>query len=139
LRPLGPRVTLTVSARILTPRSIARRAVSSKNRLFPIRDYFFSMMARTSRAERTRYSSLLYLTSVPPYLLYRTTSPTWTSIGIRTPSSKRPGPTATTVPSCGFSLAVSGITKPEAVVCSASLAFTTIRSSSGLMLLLLRT
>ncbi|CAB4782852.1 unannotated protein [freshwater metagenome] len=29
LRPLGPRVTLTVSARILTPRSIARRALSS--------------------------------------------------------------------------------------------------------------
>src|SRR5690625_7346729 len=30
LRPLGPRVTLTVSARVLSPRSIPRRASSSK-------------------------------------------------------------------------------------------------------------
>ncbi len=30
---------------------------------------YFSMIASTSRAERTRYSSLLYFTSVPPYLL----------------------------------------------------------------------
>jgi len=30
LRPLGPRVTLTVSARMFTPRSIPRRAFSSK-------------------------------------------------------------------------------------------------------------
>ena len=29
----------------------------------------FSMMARTSRAERMRYSSPEYFTSVPPYLL----------------------------------------------------------------------
>src|SRR3712207_4295270 len=48
----------------------------------------------------------------------------------------RPGPTAMTVPSCGFSLAVSGMTRPEAVVVSASLAWTTTRSSSGLMLTL---
>src|SRR3954452_14697565 len=45
----------------------------------------------------------------------------------------RPGPTATTSPSCGFSLAVSGITSPEAVVCSASTCWMTMRSSSGLM------
>src|SRR6201992_296738 len=48
----------------------------------------------------------------------------------------RPGPTARTVPSCGFSLAVSGMTMPEAVVVSASLACTTRRSSRGLMLTL---
>src|SRR3954452_14776897 len=66
-----------------------------------------------------------------------TTSPTCTSSGTRLPlSSTRPGPTATTVPSCGFSLAVSGMTRPEAVVVSASLAWTTTRSSSGLMLTL---
>src|SRR3712207_3018211 len=66
-----------------------------------------------------------------------TTSPTLTSSGTRLPlSSTRPGPTATTVPSCGFSLAVSGMTRPEAVVVSASLAWTTTRSSSGLMLTL---
>src|SRR2546421_11510465 len=45
----------------------------------------------------------------------------------------RPGPTARTVPSCGFSLAVSGITRPDAVVVSASFAWTTMRSSSGLI------
>src|SRR6266545_3559376 len=95
------------------------------------------MIARTSRADSTRYSSPEYLTSVPPYLLYRTTSPTETSSGTRLPlSSKRPGPTAMTVPSCGFSFAVSGMTMPEAVVVSASFAWTTRRSSSGLMLTL---
>src|SRR4029453_13074877 len=63
-----------------------------------------------------------------------TVSPTLTSIGTRLPlSSTRPGPTAMTVPSCGFSLAVSGITSPDAVVVSASLAWTRIRSSSGLI------
>src|SRR5581483_6888660 len=70
---------------------------------------------------------------VPPYLEYRTTSPSLTSSGRRWPSSKRPGPTARTTPSCGFSLAVSGMTRPEAVVCSASSGLTTTRSSSGLM------
>src|SRR2546430_1387139 len=92
------------------------------------------MMASTSRAESTRYSSPWYLTSVPPYLLYSTTSPTLTSIGTRLApaSSKRPGPTARTSPSWGFSLAVSGITRPDAVVCSASSVRTTMRSSSGL-------
>src|SRR4051794_5953937 len=96
------------------------------------------MTASTSRADRTRYSSPLYLTSVPPYLLYSTLSPTLTSSGTRAPSSNRPGPTARTVPSWGFSLAVSGMTRPEAVVVSASLAWTTMRSSSGLMATLVR-
>ena len=60
---------------------------------------------------------------------------TLTSIGTRLEpaSSKRPGPTARTSPSWGFSLAVSGITSPDAVVCSASSGRTTIRSSSGLI------
>ena len=49
-------------------------------------------------------------------------------------SSMRPGPIATTSPSWGFSLAVSGMTRPEAVVCSASSVWTTMRSSRGLML-----
>src|SRR5450830_1430532 len=63
-----------------------------------------------------------------------TLSPTATSSGTRLPlSSTRPGPTARTSPSWGFSLALSGITIPEAVVFSASSALTTIRSSSGLM------
>jgi len=63
-----------------------------------------------------------------------TLSPTATSSGIRTPlSSTRPGPTARTSPSWGFSLALSGMTRPEAVVVSASSVLTTIRSSRGLM------
>ena len=45
----------------------------------------------------------------------------------------RPGPTARTSPSWGFSFAVSGMTRPDAVVCSASSVRTTTRSSSGLM------
>src|ERR1700752_4869937 len=54
---------------------------------------YFSMTASTSRAESTRYSSPESLTSVPPYLLYSTTSPTLTSTGTRAPlSSTRPGP-----------------------------------------------
>ena len=71
--------------------------------------------------------------SVPPYLEKTTRSPTLTSSGIRaSPSSlNRPGPTATTSASWGFSLAVSGITRPDAVTCSASMGRTTMRSSSG--------
>src|ERR671929_29969 len=50
-----------------------------------------------------------------------TTSPTETSSGTRLPlSSTRPGPTAMTVPSWGFSLAVSGMTRPEAAVARAA-------------------
>src|SRR5215469_14311634 len=163
LRPLGPSVTLTASASLSTPRSSARRASSSKSRLLAMQHLgwlsvddlfllggglrgvvprsppqvlaYFSMTASTSRAESTRYSSPAYFTSVPPYLLYSTTSPTLTSMGTRLvpASSNRPGPTAMTSPSCGFSLAVSGITSPDAVVCSASSGRTTIRSSSGLI------
>src|SRR4051794_41434045 len=64
-----------------------------------------------------------------------TLSPTATSSGTRLPwSSMRPGPIAWTSPAWGFSLAVSGMTRPKAVVCSASSGLTTIRSSRGLML-----
>ena len=93
LRPLGPSVTLTVSARELTPRSRLRRAPSSNSRILAICASllfssvrcveprprrsgtgarcagigYFSTTARTSRADRSRYSSPLYLISVPPY------------------------------------------------------------------------
>src|SRR6478609_815699 len=64
-----------------------------------------------------------------------TLSPTFTSSGTRLPlSSMRPGPMLRTSPSWGFSFAVSGMTRPEAVVCSASRGLTTMRSSRGLML-----
>src|SRR5829696_10073041 len=90
--------------------------------------------ARMSRALSSSNSLPSYLTSVPPYLLKITTSPSATSSGTRLPlSSTRPGPVASTLPSCGFSLAVSGMTRPEAVVCSASSGSTRMRSSSGLI------
>src|ERR1700750_1190954 len=162
LRPRGPSVTLTASASLSTPRSSERRASSSNSRILGIYylnlrldrvlsqradalrraepperagTNYLSMTWSASRAESTRSSSPAYFTSVPPYLLYSTTSPTLTSIGTRLvpASSKRPGPTARTSPSWGFSLAVSGVTRPDAVVCSASSGWTTMRSSSGLM------
>src|SRR3954452_17845195 len=43
-----------------------------------------------------------------------------------------PSPTASTLPLCGFSFAVSGRTIPEAVVVSSSTALTIRRSPSGL-------
>src|SRR6266704_606444 len=117
------------------PQVLSQHACPRNRRTGMLTGYYFSMTARTSRAESTRYSSPEYFTSVPPYLLYSTMSPTLTSIGTRLDpaSSKRPGPTARTSPSWGFSLAVSGMTRPDAVVCSASSGLTTIRSSSGLI------
>ena len=55
-------------------------------------------------------------------------SPTFTVVG----SSFFPGPTATTVPSCGFSLAVSGMMIPEAVLVSAAVGSTNTLSANGL-------
>src|SRR6201746_336618 len=54
------------------------------------------------------------------------------SSGRRVPSSlMAPSPTATTLPFCGFSLAVSGRTMPLAVVASSSIALTISRSPRG--------
>src|SRR5205823_13059311 len=90
--PLGPSVMATASASLLTPASSARRASSPNFKSFeatgfllledgtgPGADarepssrrwlgYFLPTTARTSRADRIRYSSPLTLTSVPPYL-----------------------------------------------------------------------
>src|ERR1051326_4242129 len=95
LRPRGPSVTFTVSASLLTPRSSERRASSSNSRILGIENSstyrldrvhgppggaqgprraascYFSMTASTSRAESTRYSSPLYLTSVPHRIRHR--------------------------------------------------------------------
>src|SRR4051794_33892199 len=61
-----------------------------------------------------------------------TWSPTATDSSPRLPlSSNLPGPTASTLPRCGFSLAESGSTMPPAVRSSASTGSTTTRSSSG--------
>ena len=69
-----------------------------------------------------RSSSPSSLTSVPDHLPNSTRSPALTSIGISLPlSSRPPGPTATISPSCGFSLAVSGMMMPPLVFSSASM------------------
>src|SRR5207237_5886830 len=65
-----------------------------------------------------------------------TWSPTETESSPRLPlSSSLPGPTARTLPRCGFSLAVSGRTMPPAVRSSASTGSTTTRSSRGRILI----
>ena len=67
-------------------------------------------MARMSLELRILYSLSLSLISVPPYLLVRTMSPTFTSNGAREPSSlSLPVPRAMTFADMGFSLAVSGM------------------------------
>src|SRR5699024_11885823 len=95
---------------------------------------YFSVTASRSRADSNKNSSPSYLSSVPPYLEKMTVSPSLTPTGVSSPLSfARPGPTATTVASCGFSLAESGITRPDAEVVSASTIWTSTLSSSGLM------
>jgi hypothetical protein len=70
LRPLGPRVTLTASASLLTPASRARRASSSNFRIFAMwAVLYYLTIASTSRAFRIRRSSPSTVISVPPYLL----------------------------------------------------------------------
>src|SRR5208282_1886280 len=82
-----------------------------------------SVICRPSSAQATtpmmsdsfmmRSSSPLSLTSVPDHLPNSTRSPALTSIAMSLPfSSRPPGPTATISPSCGFSLAVSGMMMP---------------------------
>lgn len=89
-------------------------------------------MARMSSSRMTRWSMLSSLTSVPAYLLKRTSSPGFTDMAMRAPaSSTLPGPTATTCPLEGFSFAVSGIYNPPAVFSSDSRRFTSTRSFSG--------
>src|SRR4029450_6411424 len=88
--------------------------------------------ARTSDSRRIRTSSEPSLISVPPYLEKMTSSPSSTSILMYSPSSSRgPGPTASTRPRWGFSLAVAGSTIPLAVVSSSSRTSTIKRSPSG--------
>jgi len=62
----------------------------------------------------------------------RVASPALTSSGTSLPlSSRAPGPTAMTSPSCGFSLAVSGMMMPPFVFSSPSMRRMTTRSCNG--------
>src|SRR5215207_8979221 len=79
-----------------------------------------------------RRSSPSMRTSVPDHFPNRTRSPVLTSSGLSFPfSSRAPGPTAITSPSCGFSFAVSGMMMPPLVFSSASIRRTTTRSCKG--------
>ena len=70
LRPLGPSVTLTVSASLLTPASRPRRAASSNFRILGMVAVlgYLVVLASTSRLERMSRSSPSTVISVPPYL-----------------------------------------------------------------------
>ena len=74
------------------------------------------------------------LTSVPDHLPNRMRLPTLTSMGMSLPlSSRPPGPTAMTLPCCGFSWAVSAMMMPPAVFASASIRSMTTRSAVGIL------
>jgi hypothetical protein len=76
----------------------------------------------TSASFMISRSSPLNLISVPDHLPNRMRSPALTSRGTILPlSSRAPVPTATISPSCGFSLAVSGMMIPPLVLASASI------------------
>src|SRR5438067_3106057 len=79
-----------------------------------------------------RTSSPSILMSVPEYLPNRILSPTFTSRATLVPFSRTlPLPAASTSPSCGFSLAVSGMMMPPFAVSFSSRRRTTRRSCSG--------
>src|SRR2546428_118399 len=103
---------------------------------FFCRHGFFSfqlMIPRISSSRTITCSTSSILTSVPMYWPMRTRSPALTPSATRLPlSSRRPAPTATTFPSSGFSLAVSGMMMPLFTFCSGSILLTKTRSLSGL-------
>src|ERR1035437_4425617 len=87
-----------------------------------------------SSEDKILYSLPSILISVPPYLLTSTRSPFLTSNGIFFPSSLvLPVPRAMMMPSCGFSLAVSGMMMPPFLVSFSSTGSTRMRSPIGLM------
>ena len=153
LRPLGPRVTFTALARMLTPRSMRVARVGGEMDVFgshvscsfsemwsgeravvrrPWRPLGARATPRMSLSFMISRSSPSILTSVPDHLPNRMRSPTFTSSAMSLPlSSRAPGPTAMTSPSCGFSLAVSGMMIPPLVLDSSSTRFTSTRSPSG--------
>src|SRR6266852_5330803 len=125
LRPFGPSVAFTASAMMLTPLSSALRASSSNLSCF-------GMDHVPPYSSRMRYSLSSILTSEPEYFPNRILSPAFTSRGIFLPSSPTlPLPTAITLASCGFSLAVSGMMIPPFLTSFSSSRSTRMRSCSG--------
>src|SRR2546421_5568 len=97
--------------------------------------YFPPECARTPRMSSSfmmRNSSPSSLISLPEYLPKRIRSPCFTSSGWFLPSSvTRPVPTATILPSCGFSLAVSGMMMLPCFSSPSARRLTSTRSWSG--------
>src|SRR5581483_126071 len=98
----------------------------------------YSTTPRMSSSRMIRCSSPSSLISVPEYFPKRILSPDFTPRGISFPSSYLPGPTATTLPSCGFSLAVSGMIMPPLVFSSSSMRFTITLSCKGRIFVAMR-
>src|SRR2546430_9163672 len=90
------------------------------------------MMPRTSSSFIMRKSSPSILISVPEHLPNRLPSPYFTARGNSLPSSLvLPLPTEMISPSCGLSLAESGLMRPPRVVPASSTRRTRTRSCSG--------
>jgi hypothetical protein len=140
LRPFGPSVTLTASARMFAPRSSARRALSSNtSSLLPC----FSVTLRRNALVGDDRENVFFRDDEVLFafdfdfaarvLRVDDAVADFTSIGSFVPlSSVRPVPTARTRPSWGFSLAVSGRKTPPALLSACSTCSTTTRSPSGL-------
>src|SRR5690242_1179706 len=93
------------------------------------------MIPRMSSSRIIRNCSPSILISVPPYLEISTRSPFFTVKSTFFPlSSTLPVPRATTLPSCGFSLAVSGMMIPPFFTSCSSSGCTSTRSPRGLTL-----
>src|SRR6266404_4800914 len=92
----------------------------------------YSMMASTSSSFMIRYSWSSTFTSDPEYFPNRMRSWAFTSRAIFLPSSFTfPLPTAMTLPSWGFSLAVSGMMMPPFLTSFSSSRLTRMRSCNG--------
>src|SRR5262249_36860281 len=140
LRPRGPNVTFTALASLLIPVKISARAFSPKCSCFAgitillpsQHERAYSSTPSKSDSRSTSNSSPSMVISVPAYLPKSILFPTATPTGRRVPSSwSLPGPTARTLPSCGFSLAVSGIIIPPIFSSAASRRFTSTLSCKG--------
>src|SRR5215813_1053648 len=140
LRPRGPNVTLTALASLLIPLRMSARAFSPKCSCFagislslpPRHDRNYSITPSKSDSRITSSSSPSMVISVPAYFPKSTLFPTATPTARRVPSScSFPGPTARTLPSCGFSLAVSGMIIPPHCSSLGSRRFTNTLSCKG--------
>jgi hypothetical protein len=139
-RPLGPSVTLTASARVLTPLSIRSLAEDPKAIIFAGIFLFLHFRIELFQdAQDVVFFHEDMLDAVDFYIrtgIFREQDPVADLDLRRHALAVLPdlaGPTAITLPSCGFSLAVSGMMMPPAVFCSSSTLRTSTLSFIGLI------